>query len=192
MIPDIKIEIHNERALQAMERMPGLLETRVDFAMQRGAEELARKAMANLSLNRSMARSTLNNSIKASRVVAPNVSSAWEVHWQVRAGVNYAASVEYGSGPAIGKPSYMPNSVFLRDYIKQRGNISFAAKQGSTARRAAIEDVRASAFLLARHIRRFGTKPHPFMEPARKEMEPRIRELVVKARDAAINEALGS
>ena len=178
MIPDIKIEIHSRRVIQALEKMPGAIEKRVDAALWRGADEFAIEAKRVVS----MARSTLMQSIMARRIGL--------MHFQVSAGTNYARIVEEGSGPAVGKPSYMPNPIFLQDYVKQRSNVSFAAKKGSAARRAAEDKVRDRAFALAVHIRRHGTKPHPFMAPTRVKMEPRIRELVGNAVEAGVKEAL--
>ena len=181
---NIAITIQNRRVNEALARLPGVIEGKVDSALLRGAQEFAREAKLKLAKNNSMARSLLANTIIAKRT--------GPLQFEVSANTNYARMVEEGSGPAAGKPSYMPNPVFLRGYVTQRSRISFAAKQGTPARRAAVDEMRDRAFALAVHIRKYGTQPHPFMEPTRKKMEPRIRELVGNAVEAGVKEAFGS
>jgi hypothetical protein len=151
----IAINIQNRRVNEALAKMPGLIESKVDAVLSRGANDFATEAMAALTASRSVARTKLLQSVLARRIML--------MHFEVTAGANYARMVEEGTGPAAGKKSYMPNPVFLRDYVKQRARISFAAKKGTPARRTAMDEVRDRAFALAVHIRKYGTKPHPFM-----------------------------
>jgi HK97 gp10 family phage protein len=181
---NIAITIQNRRVTQALEKMPGVIEKRVDAALSTGAREFAVEAKLLVS----KARSTLMQSIISRRLGL--------MHFEVTTGTNYARMVEEGTGPAAGRSAYMPNPLFLQDYVKQSPNskyraVAFTAKRGSPARSAAEDQVRNRAFALAVHIRKHGTKPHPFMEPTRKKLEPRIRELVGNAVDAGVKEVLG-
>lgn len=175
----IAINIQNRRTDEALRRMPGAIIGRADQALDRGSQEFAREARRRVS----KARSTLANAITARKV--------GELHYEVSTGVGYGRAVEEGTGPAAGKGSYMPNPVFLRDYVKQKSGISFASRN-VTAKRAAMDEVRDRAFALAVYIRQHGTKPHPFMAPTRAVMEPRIRELVGEAVDGGLKEVFGA
>lgn len=181
---DIRIEINHRRVAEALEKAPEVIVRNVDAALQRGAEEAAREMKLALATNRSMARSTLANSIRAARVAA--------LHYYVAPGVNYGRMVEEGTGPAAGQKSYMPNPVHLRDYVQQRSRITFTAKPGTPGRRAQMDEVRDRAWALAQHIRKHGTQPHPFVKPTRDKMEPRIRELVGQAVERSLKEVLGT
>jgi hypothetical protein len=180
----IKIEMRKHQLAAALERAPQVIERNVDAALARGAQEVAREMKLALTTNRSMARSTLANSIRAARVAA--------LHYFVAPGVNYSRMVEEGTGPAAGQKSYMPNPVHLRDYVKQRSRVTFTAKPRTPGRRAQMDEVRDRAWALAQHIKKHGTKPHPFVKPTRDKMEPRIHRLVAQAVTHSLQEVLGA
>ena len=113
----IAIDIYNRRVDEALRRLPGVIETRVDLALDRGSQEFVREARSRAP----KARSALVNSILSRRL--------GEMHYEVSTGVNYARAVEEGTGPAVGKASYMPNPLLLQDYVKQRGGIALQTFQ---------------------------------------------------------------
>lgn len=184
MTAEIKVTIDNARVTEALAKAPGVIERHAEIGLQRGAEETAREMKAVLTTNRSAARSTLIQSIRAVRLE--------KLHYFVGPAVNYARMVEEGTGPAAGRRAYMPNPTFLRDYVKQRSGINFKGKPGSTRRRQAMDEIRDRAFALAVHIRRHGTKPHPFVAPTREKMQPRIRELVEPSVARGLREVFGA
>lgn len=105
--------------------------------------------------------------------------------------------VEFGTGPH--RNPYPPMPVYLTDeqlgtgsierwLIEKGGGVTPAmmnqfmptvgtrGRPGEGASEALPVDKarRSKAFLIARHIRKFGTKPHPFLNPALVERAPRI------------------
>jgi hypothetical protein len=156
---DIRVEIDSEGARRALAAFPGVMTGNVDRYLSRAAMEVAREA--KLAAPKSF--STLENSIRSEKdgllayVVAP--------------GVNYAAGVEYGTGPAAGEAAYFPNPGALEPYVKRSGG---------------------SAWALARYIFAHGTKPHPYMAPTAQKMRPSVEAMVNEGVDAGIREAFGS
>ena len=179
-----KITINDAAARAAFAKAPEVVTRHVDALLGRGAQEVAREEKLILVENKSMARSILANSIRA---LHPG-----PMHWQVRAGTDYARMVEEGTGPAAGRKAYMPNPVHLRDYIKQRSRITFkSAKAGSPKRRSLMQEVRDRAWGLALWIRKHGTKPHPFAKPALERKRSRLFELVNAGAAAGVAEVFG-
>lgn len=170
MIP-IRVVVGDARARSVMDRLPGFVEGRLEDALRRGAEEIAR-------LGRDKAPkmfSTLTNSIRTEQI-EPG-------HYRVSTGVNYARGVEEGTGPAAGKPRYYPNPDSLLQYLTTSPALrGFKwARKGSNKREGQRYDLWWRARGWAWSIYMKGTKAHPYMGPARDEGEPIVHLL---ARDA--------
>ncbi len=156
---DIRVEIDSDGALRALAAFPGAMSGNVDRYLSRAAIEVAREATRAAPKS----FSTLANSIRSEKVGV--------LDYVVAPGVNYAAGVEYGTGPAAGEAAYLPNPGALGPYVKRSGG---------------------SAWALARYIFAHGTKPHPYMAPTAEKMRPRVEALVDEGVDAGIREAFGS
>lgn len=181
---DIKISIDTKQAAAAMDKAPGVVERHVDGRLALVAAKVARDAKLQLASNNSMALGALANSIGSRRLAM--------LRWQVSTGTNYARAVEEGTGPAAGAKPYMPNPDALRAYVKQRSKITFAGKPGSPKRTGQIDEIRDRAWALARHIRKFGTKPHPYMAPAAEKNRAGATEQVALAVAAGLKEVFGA
>lgn len=177
----IAVRIDEERALAAFERAPAVMRAQVGSALQLGANEIAEEAkkLAPKSL------SNLVNSITA----APS----GELAWMARAGVGHAAAVEYGSGPAAGRPKYYPNADNLVQYImtspRARGFARF--KRSERGRLEQEMGVVRKAQAFAWWIYQHGTKAQPYMAPAAEAKRDRCVELVRASVQAGILEAFG-
>ena len=153
---EIRQVLHDEVMQAGLREGPEHVIRHVEAAQLRGAQLIARTARLNAA--RHAAFSTLTNSIAARKV--------GELHFEVRAATNYARALEEGTGPAAGRAPYMPNPVHLQAYVKRRANIRWQGRPGSQRRRDLMREVRDRAWALAVHIRKHGTKPHPYMAPA--------------------------
>lgn len=159
----IEIRVNDKLAIAAMQRMPGVVERRIDAALSRSAGEVARAAMDKAP----KAFSNLTNSIRESRV--------GEMHYRVAPHVNYAAAVEYGvQGPLARQPGTANG---LIEWVKLK------------LRPAGDKEAERIAFLVTRSMRRNGIKAQPYMRPAAEEHTGRIHQLVRLAVADGINEA---
>lgn len=169
----IEIRVDDKLAQAAFQRMPGAIERRIDEALMRGAEEVARAARDKAAAHDW--QGTLKQSIKTAK--------EGDLHYSVKAGVNYARYVEEGTGPAVGHARYFPDWTNLIEYVKRRavrGGESLK-KAGSKSRFYQEREFENRAFQLARYISHHGTKPAPFMKPALEENESRVRQMVRRA-----------
>lgn len=147
----------------------------IERALDRAAQETAREMQRAAP----KAHSTLWASIQAwrdgeyQRMVAPTV--------------NYAAAVEQGTGPAVGKERYFPPPQALESWVKLRARITFSARKGTHLRKRQENEVRDRAQALARFIYEHGTQPHPFVAPTAEKMQPRILQLLA----GGVREGLG-
>ena len=151
-----------EGAADAFDKAPAQLFKRLDQAVDRGANELAREAKRNAP----KAHSHLVNSIRVqrdedlARIVGPNM--------------DYGPYVEQGSGPG-GKP---PRQSIL-DWIRVKG----IQPNQPNMTQASL------AFVISRSIARKGIEPQPYMTPAAEDSRDRVHELVSKAVTLALREA---
>ena len=76
----------------------------------------------------------------------------------------YAGSIEYGRDPA----EEMPPVDAIERWVKRKGI-------------AKGKDARSTAFAIARSIQKNGTRPHPFLRPAKNEANVRKNEIIQKA-----------
>lgn len=98
--------------------------------------------------------------------------------WEIGPNVDYAAYVEYGVKPGgKGLPRFFdPASASIVDWLQSHprggGFVKKAAPRGSKVFQAAMLDLRDRYEGLAWHVRHFGVKAKPFVEPTAREMEP--------------------
>lgn len=149
----IDARIDADRVRRAFRRAPRLMTDRVDRAVGRAAEELAREARSNAP----KAQSILANSIKADKL-AP-------MDYLVGPHVQHGVPVELGRQPG----GRMPPVQSLLDWLKVKG---VRGLDGGEPREA--------AWAIARKIQRAGTPAQPFMAPAREAMDDRVRALVAQ------------
>lgn len=173
--------LDNAGALKGLQRIPEAVEWHVDAEIGAIAEQGAVWMKERLAANRSMARSILANSIRAARLAL--------MHWFVSPGTNYARAVEEGTGPAVGKPNYMPDPKHLEDYVKQRGSIRLRGKPNSPTRRRVLDEIRERAWGLAIHIWWHGTKPQPFVAPTAEKLRTVAPDRVTGAVQRGLQEA---
>ena len=162
----LNMELHSDKLMDALLRMPHQLEKNMDRAIERIVQEMARDARRNAP----KAASTLVQSIHVERpsplegIVAPSV--------------HYAQMVEEGTGlqGPFGKASgVMPPVQNILDWIETGSGVS--ANDPSYDN----EDL---AWAIARSIAKHGTAPQPFMAPAlesnRTRAERRINQAIEK------------
>lgn len=163
----ISVRIDDARAVAAFARAPEVMRRIVGDAVGRGALEVTREARSRAP----KVFSTLTNSINATQI--------GDLHWQVRAGVNYARAVEEGT-----KPGYTPNLLTLRMYIQAstiRGTGFRWGKAGTSKRTTQEDDIARRTSALAWYIRAHGTKAHPYLQPAVDAKESRVIALIREA-----------
>lgn len=159
---EIRLIFDGEKVLDGLKRAPQQVEAQLEFALDRGMLELARRARELAP----KAFSTLTNSIRGfvigrlKRMVAP--------------GVNYALPVETGRAP--GRMPGTGNG--LQEWVRQKTGYSGNQLERTT-------------FLIARSIARKGTKAQAYMQPAAEEMRDRLHQLLVAAVDRGLKEAMG-
>lgn len=165
IVYEVKLDI--DAVLAHYRALPSEIEAGLKFGLDRIALEGVRTARKEAPKN----QSTLLNAIHSQRPDAGTV--------EIVAGSRYAEYVERGTGPAAGKPAYMPNPVHLYGYVKARGKVSFRnTRRGSAARTSQYDEIRDRAWALAHYIKAHGTKPNPFMERTRAYMEKRAPEIL--------------
>ena len=114
--------------------------------------------------NAPKAFSNLVNSIRAERI-AP-------LHYQVVEGMNYGRAVEEGGKPhGVGSDKLIP---WVERVLGVRG-----------------KEARDKAFLIARAIRRRGTRAQEYMKPAAEAKTSRLFELVNQGVDEGLREVFG-
>ncbi|HCU52890.1 MAG TPA: hypothetical protein DIC36_00930 [Gammaproteobacteria bacterium] len=141
--------------LEVLQRADRALRQAIDDALGRGALEIADEARRTAPV----AFSLLQQSIRPLR-------ADWN-HWQVVAGVNYARQVEQGRRP--GGP--LPDPRSIEAWMKTKRITPHA--QGMP--------IKTAAFLIARHIRDFGSPAQPFLAPALESKRSRVEALVLGA-----------
>lgn len=146
---------------QMLRRAPGFFMQRLAFALERGAQEIAREARGNAP----KAFSTLTNSIRSMR--------QGELHWTIAPGVNYAEAVEGGRMP-MRKVGIAHG---LLEWIKLKIAPGASAKQ-----------LDRLGYVIARAIGRRGIKPQPYMQPAFEAKQGRVIDLASQAMRQACRE----
>jgi len=147
----LTIRVDDKAFRRGMRLAPKEVSRAVDLALGRAAQEVARDAR----INTPKAFSHLTQSIHVSKP-SPLVR-------MVSAGVRYAHDVEFGQ-----PPGRMP----------RRANILAWMKVKKIAQSTRLPRQKSIAFLIARSIKRHGTKKQPFMQPALDKNRARIVKLV--------------
>jgi len=171
----------DKAALDALARAPTVMDKHLEVALGRAAQETA-KEMRVAASERDVT-GVLKNSIKVeasplARFVTPSV--------------NYAAAVEEGTGPAVGRARYFPNPDNLLDFIRQSPAVrGFSlARKGSAKRGEQELDVWFRSRALALSIYMKGTKPHPFVAPTADKMRDRFFAAMDRGVESGINEVM--
>lgn len=178
----VSIRVDTLKAQAAMSAAPDVVRKHVGPAVLRGANEIAaeEKRLAPKSL------SALVNSI----IVGP----AGDLAYQVSPGVDYAAYVVHGSGPAAGRPRYYPNPDNLLQYLmtspRARGFDRF--KRSARGRLEQEMDLVRRSQSFAWWIYQHGTKPQDFVTPAVAAKRDSCVEFVRDAVAAGIAEIFGA
>lgn len=179
----IELRYDDAAAREALRKAPDVLTKVLGFAIQRGAEDFARAARANVAKHDVTGK--LRNSTIARKVSA--------LHWEVHPSSAYAAIFELGSGPAAGRPKYYPNPDNLKDFLMNapsyRGH-GWAAP-GSTKRGNQELDIWLRSRAWAWGIYQKGTKAFPFMAPAYQSEKGKVVERANEAMRRAIAEING-
>jgi hypothetical protein len=180
----IEFRVDSDQAQWAFRRAPEVMKAQMVFGTLRGAEEVARLAKEKAP----KVFSSLVNSIRAEMLTG---LGADVVGSEAKTGVASAAYVEEGTGPAAGRPRYYPNPDSLLDYLTNTpASRGFKwARAGSAKRELQRMDLWHRSRAMAMAIYQKGTKPHPFMGPASKEGEPRVRAILVEYAGRGIREA---
>ena len=167
------IRIDDKLVIAALQRAPEVIERHAEQGLERGADEVARVARENAAPRDWLG--TLKQSI--------HVEHPGPLHYAVATGTNYARAVEEGTGPAAGKAPYFPDWTALIPYVKSKATRGGERlkRAGSNARFFQEREFENRAFQLARYISHHGTKPAPYMKPAKEATESRVRQLVRKA-----------
>lgn len=152
---------YDDKVREALRRAPATMSRHVGKGLLRGGIEIARLARRKAP----KALSTLTQSINQQRVSNFRVD--------VVAAMNYATAVEEGAKPGGWVPTESLLAWIRVRQIKPR-------REGM--------DVNDLAYLIQQKIFRKGTKAQPFMEPARKEKEIRVGDLV----DQSVGRAIAS
>lgn len=160
----LEVRYDDAAARGAMSKVHRVISRRLRFALERGAQELAREARGRAP----KAFSTLTNSIRAMREN--------DLHWFVAPGVNYGAWVEGGRMP-MRKTGFQNG---LLEWIKLK-----------VAPGASGKELDRLGFVIRRAIGRRGIHPHPFMAPAFEAKKARVVELANAAVREAVAEING-
>ncbi len=146
---DVNLKIDNGKLLAALSQAPRALHKNVSRAIQNIIQHIARSAR----INAPKANSTLAQSI-IPRLITP-------LHGEVTPGVNYAASVETGTGiygPTGRASGVSPPLADIMQWIQVKR---------IQPDNPAMEQ-RDLAFVIARSIAEKGTRAQPYMGPAAK------------------------
>lgn len=152
---------------RALRRAPAVMQAVMEHKVQQAAVLLRREVRQQLRDNRSMAFTTLLQSIHIQR---PFVMTR-----DVVAGVRYARWVEEGTRPGYrGRPPLRPLAEWLR------------IRHGLDARQA-----RRRAFGLARYLQQHGTRPAPFFKPAFANKQTALLALLRQGVVEGVRQSLG-
>jgi len=159
----LSIEVKGNKAAQAaLSHAPGVMLRNIGKGLNRAAQELARSEKHAAP----KAFSTLANSM--------HVTRRDPLTFEVAPGVNYAADIEFGTGPGV-----MPSVQSILEWVRVK-RIE-PDDEGMSAR-----DL---AFMIARGIRDHGILPNPFFFPTVDKTTPRIHEIVHASINAGIEQA---
>lgn len=160
----VELRYDDSGARAALKAAPEVVTQRLYWALERGAQEIAREAKGRAP----KAFSHLVNSILVHR--------EGELHLSVRPGMNYAPWVEGGRMP-------------MRKTGTKNGLLEWIRlKIDPTAEGKKLDRL---GYVIARAITRKGIQPQPFMQPALEAKRARVVELADAAMREAVSEING-
>lgn len=153
-------------------------------AMAQAGKLLEEQIKQNLTDNDSVGTGDLRASVSSSDVQVTDEAIFVEVG--AGRGLPYAQAVEYGSKPHTPPLSITEPGQPLYEWVKIKGlagvySVKTGRRLGSKAKQ--IDENRKMARAIWAHIRKFGTKPHPYFEPALEQTKERIMKLFKEAVD---------
>lgn len=174
----------------------------VVFAFRQHGEDMERGVQAELHTLAGMAARMMQRLVPKSR------STLWEsikpdqidpMTWQIGPHTDYARYVEDGIKPGgRGLPLYMdPAAKSIIDWLQSKAPSRFMGPRPKVKKRVrsnTMAAVHANLELrdryegLALHVRKFGVKAQPFVEPTAREMEP----VVLKRMNLAVRRVLAA
>ena len=160
----IELRYDDSGARAALQKAPDVVARRLGWALERGAQEVAREARGRSP----KAFSHLVNSIKVNR--------EGDLHYSVYPGMNYAPWVEGGRMPM--RRTGTKNG--LLEWIRLKVDPTASGKK-----------LDRLGYVIARAITRRGIQPQPFMQPAFEAKRGRVVELADAAMRAAVDEING-
>lgn len=136
----------------------------------------------NLIDNNSIATGDLRGSVSSSEVQTTKDSMFVEVG--AGRGLPYARAVEYGTKPHTPPLSITEPGQPLYEWVRLKQlagvySVRTSRRIGSKAKQ--IDENRQMARAIWAHIRKFGTKAHPYFEPAIEQTKERIMKLFEEA-----------
>lgn len=92
-------------------------------------------------------------------------------NWRIFSNLEYPTYIEYGTGPSVGKPSYIPPFQPIRDWVESK--LGYSGKEAD-----------AVAWFIIRKIEKEGIDPSPSARPALQQVSYRAidisREILLK------------
>ena len=151
-------------------------------AMAQAGKLLEEQIKQNLTDNDSIATGDLRGSVSSSEVQVTKDAIFVEVG--AGRGLPYAQAVEYGTKPHTPPLSITEPGQPLYEWVRIKRlagvySVRTGKRLGSKAKQ--IDENRQMAREIWAHIRKFGTKPHPYFEPAIEQTRERIMKLFEEA-----------
>lgn len=151
-------------------------------AMAQAGKLLEEQIKQNLIDNDSIATGDLRGSVSSSEVQVTKDAIFVEVG--AGRGLPYAQAVEYGTKPHTPPLSITEPGQPLYEWVRIKRlagvySVRTGKRLGSKAKQ--IDENRQMARAIWAHIRKFGTKPHPYFEPAIEQTKEQIRKLFEEA-----------
>lgn len=150
-------------------------------ALQQHGQDMEREIGDEVAVLAQLAARTMKRLAPKSRsllVQSIDAHKTGDMEYEIRPGADYSYYVEKGVKPGgKGLPRFFdPASASIVDWLKSHpkggGFAKKAAPRGSKVFQAAMLDLRDRYEGLAWHVRHFGVKAQPFVEPTAREMEP--------------------
>lgn len=151
-------------------------------AMGQAGKLLEEQIKQNLTDNDSIATGDLRGSVSSSEVQVTKDAIFVEVG--AGRGLPYARAVEYGTKPHTPPLSITEPGQPLYEWVRIKQlagvySVRTGKRLGSKAKQ--MDENRQMARAIWAHIRKFGTKPHPYFEPAIEQTRERIMKLFEEA-----------
>ncbi len=151
-------------------------------AMAQSGKLLEDQIKQNLTDNDSVATGDLRGSVSSGEVQVTKDAIFVEVG--AGRGLPYAQAVEYGSKPHTPPLSITEPGQPLYEWVRIKqlaGSYSVRTGRRLGSKAKQMDENRQMARAIWAHIRRFGTKPHPYFEPAIEQTRERIMKLFEEA-----------